>query len=61
MGEWNQYRDGDREQDRSSKYGIYRDGDKERTGLIRVKGRASALPFIVIGGLYYGTYKDSEY
>ena len=40
MGERNQYCDSDREQDRSSKYGIYRNGNEERTGLISVEGRA---------------------
>ena len=49
MGEWNEYRDSDREQDRGYKYGLYRNGDKERTGLI-LTGRASALPILVIGG-----------
>ena len=44
MGERNQYRDGDREQDRMHQHGIYRNGDEERTGLITSVGATELMP-----------------
>lgn len=45
-GERNQYRDGDREQDRMHQYGLYRNGDKERTGLIHLRAGLWLCPFL---------------